>query len=73
MLIQLLKKLVGVILVLTGVFIGLVALNYEPCRQSHLLQIGALVLAWGVGGGGVMLFSSKQRPPAGQHDEGDGH
>ena len=64
MLIQFLKKLVGIILVLTGLYIGLLALNYEACRQNRLLQLGVLMLAFGIGGPGATLFNSKRRLPA---------
>ena len=66
---QLLKKLVGVILVLTGLYLGLLASHHAPICQSHFRQWGLLVIAWAIGGGGVMLFIHKPRSAEEQPDD----
>ena len=70
MLAHLLRKVAGTTLLLVGVYVGLVALHHEPCRQSKLLQLGLMVLAWGIGGPGLMLVNSKRKAPAARQDEG---
>jgi hypothetical protein len=59
----LLKKALGAVLLLLGIYIGLLALRYEPWRRSILLSYGGMALAWGVGAVGLGLLARKPKPP----------
>jgi hypothetical protein len=70
MFVLILRKIVGSLLVLVGIYVGIVALaGEEPWMKTRVFKYGAFILAWVIGGLGLAVFGVK--PPIGNSNNED--
>lgn len=75
--IRLIKRLavrgVGVVLLLTGIYVGLVMFyGREPWQESTVVRYGGTILAWVLGGAGLALMGYGSGSVAAGTDEDPG-